>query len=140
MPLQHAKNFTKKLHLVTQEKYYLVDLGFRNALLGKEMASDAGHLLENMIFLELIRRNNQVWIGKTKNLEVDFVIRNNEGFTQYIQVSQSVQNIMTLKRELAPFENIADHHEKLLITMDYETGTYNGIKKINAIDWLTDNR
>ncbi len=126
-----------KQHLATQEKYYLVDLGFRNALLGMELASDAGHLLENIIYLELKRRNNQVWIGKTNNLEVDFVVRNNEGFTQYLQVSQSVQNPTTLARELAPFESIADHHEKLLITMDYDTGTYNGIKKINAIDWLT---
>ena len=56
---------------------------------------------------------------------------------RYIQVSQTVQNAMTLERELAPFNSIADHHEKLLITMDFDTGTYNGIKKINAIDWLT---
>lgn len=126
-----------KQHLATQEKYYLVDLGFRNALLGKELASDAGHLLENIIFLELKRRNYQVWIGKTHNLEVDFVVRSNEGYTQYIQVSQTVDNATTLARELAPFDSIADHHEKLLITMDYDTGTYNGIKKINAIDWLT---
>ncbi len=126
-----------KQHLATQEKYYLVDLGFRNALLGKELTGDAGHLLENIIYLELKRRNNQVWIGKSNNLEVDFVVRNNEGFTQYIQVSQTVQNATTLERELSPFDSIADHHEKLLITMDYDTGTYNGIKKINAIDWLT---
>jgi len=125
-----------KQHLATLEKYYLVDLGFRHALLGKELASDAGHLLENVIYLELKRRNNQVWIGKTNNLEVDFVVRNNEGFTQYIQVSQTAQNATTLERELAPLNSIADHHEKLLITMDYDTGTYNGIKKINAIDWL----
>jgi len=125
-----------KQHLATQEKYYLVDLGFRNALLGKELHRDAGHLLENVIYLELKRRNNQIWIGKNNNLEVDFVIRNNEGFTQYIQVSQTVQNPDTLSRELAPLNNIADHHEKLLITMDFDTGTYNGIKKINAIDWL----
>ncbi len=118
-----------KQHLATQEKYYLVDLGFRNALLGKELASDAGHLLENVIYLELKRRNNQVCIGKTNNLEVDFVVRNNEGFTQYIQVSQTVQNATTLERELAPFDSIADHHEKILITMDYDTGTYDGIKK-----------
>ncbi len=125
-----------KQHLATQKKYYLVDLGFRNALLGKELASDAGHLLENIIYLELKRRNNQVWIGKTNNLEVDFVVRNNEGFTQYIQVSQTVQNETTLERELAPFDTIADHHDKLLITMDYDTGTLNGVKKINALDWL----
>lgn len=125
-----------KQHLQTQEKYYLVDLGFRNALLGKELASDSGHLLENLIYLELKRTNNQVWIGKTSHQEVDFVVRNNKGFTQYIQVSHTVQNSTTLERELAPFKNIRDHHEKLLITMDYDTGTYNGIKKINAIDWL----
>ena len=125
-----------KQHLATQEKYYLVDLGFRNALLGKELQSDAGHLLENVIYLELKRRNYQIWIGKTNNLEVDFVVRNNEGFTQYIQVSQTVHNPDTLARELAPLNSISDHHEKLLITMDFDTGTYNGIKKINAIDWL----
>jgi uncharacterized protein len=128
-----------KQHLATQEKYYLVDLGFRNALLGKELTSDAGHILENIIYLELKRRNNQVWIGKTNNLEVDFVVRNNNGFTQYVQVAQTVQNATTLARELAPFDSISDHHEKLLITMDYETGSYNGIKKINAIDWLINN-
>lgn len=126
-----------KQHLATLEKYYLVDLGFRNAILGKELASDAGHLLENIIYLELKRRNNQVWIGKTNQLEVDFVVRNNKGYTQYIQVAQTVQNTTTLARELAPFDRIADHHEKLLITMDYDTGTYNGIKKLNALDWLT---
>jgi predicted AAA+ superfamily ATPase len=126
-----------KQHLATLEKYYLVDLGFRSALLGKELSSDAGHLLENVIYLELKRRNYQIWIGKANRLEVDFVVRDNEGFTQYIQVAQTVQNTTTLERELAPFDSIADHHEKLLITMDYDTGTYNGIKKINALDWLT---
>lgn len=126
-----------KKHLATLEEYYLVDVGFRNALLGKELASDAGHLLENIIYLELKRRNNQVWIGKTNNLEVDFVVRNKEGYTQYIQVAQTLQNATTLERKLAPFDRIADHHEKLLITMDYDSGTYNGIKKLNALDWLT---
>jgi len=125
-----------KQHLATQEKYYLVDLGFRNAMLGKELASDAGHLLENIVYLELIRRNYQVWIGKVNNLEVDFIVRNNDGFTQYIQVSQTVQDKVTLERELTPLNTIPDHFEKLLLTMDYDTGTYNGIKKINAIDWL----
>jgi hypothetical protein len=125
-----------KQHLVTQEKYYLVDLGFRNALLGKELLSDAGHLLENVVYLELKRRNHQIWVGKTNQQAVDFVVRNDAGFTQYIQVSQTVQNPDTLARELAPLNSISDHHEKLLITMDFDTGTYNGIKKINAIDWL----
>jgi len=128
-----------KQHLRTLEKYYLVDLGFRFALLGKELTSDAGHLLENVIYLELKRRNYQIWVGKVDRLEVDFVVRDNSGFTKYIQVSQTVQNKETLERELAPFDLIPDHHEKILITMDYDTGTYNGVKKINAIDWLLGN-
>jgi len=125
-----------KQHLTTQEKYYLVDLGLRNALLGKELASDAGHLLENVIFLELQRQNYQVWIGKADRLEVDFVVRDKDGYTKYIQVAQTVKNPDTLARELAPFGKIPDHNERLLITMDYETGSHNGVKQVNAIDWL----
>jgi predicted AAA+ superfamily ATPase len=128
-----------KLHLRTLEKYYLVDLGFRFALLGKELTSDAGHMLENVIYLELKRRNYQVWIGKVDRLEVDFVVRDNTGLTRYIQVAQTVQSKDTLERELGPFDRIPDHYEKILITMDYDSGTYNGVKKINAIDWLLSN-
>lgn len=127
-----------KIHLATLEKYYLVDLGLRYALLGKELAADAGHLLENVIFLELLRRNLQVWIGKTDNLEVDFVVRDKNGYTQYIQVAYTVKEQKTLKRELAPFDKIPDFNERLLITMDYETGSHNGVKQVNAIDWLLD--
>ena len=122
--------------MATQEKYYLVDLGLRYALLGKELAADAGHLLENIIYLELLCRNYQIWIGKTDKLEVDFVVRNKDGYTQYIQVAYTVKEKTTLERELAPFNKIPDFNERLLITMDYETGNHNGVKQINAIDWL----
>jgi len=125
-----------KQHLATQEKYYLVDLGLRYALLGKELAADVGHLLENVIFLELQRRNSQIWIGKTDNLEVDFVVRDKNGYTKYIQVAYTVKEQKTLERELAPFAKISDFNERILITMDYETGSHNGVKQINAIDWL----
>ena len=125
-----------KQHLSTQEKYYLVDLGLRYALLGKELTADAGHLLENVIFLELQRRNSQIWIGKTDNLEVDFVVRDKNGYTKYIQVAYTVKEQKTLERELAPFAKIPDFNERLLITMDYETGSHNGVKQVNAIDWL----
>ncbi len=128
-----------KQHLTTQEKYYLVDLGLRYALLGKELASDAGHLVENVIYLELLRRNYQIWIGKTDNLEVDFVARDQSGETCYIQVAYTVKDKKTLERELAPFNKIPDFNERLLITMDYETGNHNGVKQINAIDWLLGN-
>jgi predicted AAA+ superfamily ATPase len=129
-----------KQHLATQEKYYLVDLGLRYALLGKELTADAGHLLENVIFLELLRRNYQIWIGKTDNLEVDFVVRNKAGYTQYIQVAYTVKDSRTLERELAPFDKIRDFNERLLITMDYETGNHNGVKQVNAIDWILDKK
>jgi predicted AAA+ superfamily ATPase len=125
-----------KQHLATQEKYYLVDLGLRYALLGKELSADVGHLLENIIFLELQRRNSQTWIGKTDNLEVDFVVRDKNGYTKYIQVAYTVTEQKTLERELAPFAKSPDFNERLLITMDYETGSHNGVKQINAIDWL----
>ena len=125
-----------KQHLTTQEKYYLVDLGLRNALLGKKLVADAGHLLENVIYLELRRRNYQIWIGKTDNLEVDFVVRDKDGYTQYIQVAYTVKERTTLERELSPFDRIPDYNERLLITMDYETGNHNGVKQINAIDWI----
>jgi predicted AAA+ superfamily ATPase len=125
-----------KQHLATQEKYYLVDLGLLHALLGKELATNAGQLLENIIFLELQRRKAQVWIGKTDTLEVDFVVRDKNGYTKYIQVAHTVKDPQTLARELAPFAKIPDFNERLLITMDYETGSHNGVKQLNAIDWL----
>lgn len=129
-----------KQHLATQEKYYLVDLGLRYALIGKELVADAGHLLENVIYLELLRRSNQIWIGKTDNIEVDFVVRDKNGYTQYIQVAYTVKEQRTLDRELAPFNKIPDYNERLLITMDFETGSHNGVKQINAIDWLLNNK
>jgi len=125
-----------KQHLSTLEKYYLVDTGFRNALLGKELSADRGHLLENIVYLELLRRKNRVWTGKIGDSEVDFVARDNNGYTKYYQVSQSVKNPDTLARELAPFNKIPDHNEKILITADYETGSRSGIKQINIVDWL----
>lgn len=125
-----------KQHLATLEKYYLVDLGLRYSLLGKELATDAGHLLENVIFLELKRRDEQVWVGKADRLEVDFVARDKEGFTKYIQVTLTVKEQKTLDRELAPFAKIPDYNERWLITMDYEKGSHNGVKQVNAIDWL----
>ena len=125
-----------KQHLATQEKYYLADTGLRNALLGKEIASDSGHLLENIVFLELLRRKNQVWVGKIEEKEVDFVVRDSEGYTKYIQVSQTVKNPETLTRELAPFDKIKDHNEKILITADYENGSRNGVRQVNIVDWL----
>ncbi len=124
--------------LATLEKYYLVDLGFRYALLGKERQADAGRLLENVIYLELLRRNYQIWVGKVETYEVDFVVRDNKGYTQYIQVAYTIKDAKTFEREMKPFYNIPDYNQRMIISMDYDTGSYKGVKLVNAIDWLLD--
>lgn len=123
-------------HLKTLGKYYLVDLGIRNLLL-TSTAADLGHLIENVVYLELLRRGNKVSIGKLAEKEVDFVASNVEGITYY-QVSATVLDETTLIRELEPLEKIPDHHPKVLLTLDeIGAGTnYNGIKQVNLLNWL----
>lgn len=125
-----------KQNLATQEKYYTVDLGFRNLLLGKEVGQDAGHLLENVIYLELRRRGNEIWVGKIGEREVDFVARDNEGYLTYYQVAYTVRDETVLERELTPFDKIPDHNPKILITLDPEEVSRRGVRQINAINWL----
>ena len=122
-----------KEYLKTGDKYYVSDLGLRKYLLGE--IKDLGSILENIIFLELKRRNYEIFIGKNGNNEVDFVVKNNDGL-KYIQVSLSVRDEDTLKRELNSLETINDNYPKYIITLDYDTANYNGIKQINAIDFL----
>lgn len=121
--------------LKTQEKYYLSDLGLRTYLLGKNYTKDLGHILENVIFLELKRRGHRIYIGKNDTNEVDFVVETNDDYI-YVQVALSVREEQTLRRELKPLETIADHYKKYLITLDYDTNNYNGIKQISALDFL----
>lgn len=126
-----------KQHLKTGDKYYAADIGLRYALLGTRKA-DAGHILENIIFLELLRRGYEVYIGKVGTAEVDFVVVGEEG-EEYYQVAYTVVDPegKTLKRELAPLAAINDHNPKYLLTMDHTPLTnHNGIKQINALDWL----
>ena len=126
-----------KQHLSTGAKYYLSDIGLRYYLLGTKRA-DLGHILENVIYLELLRRRREVYIGKVGQAEVDFVAINSDG-EEYYQVAYTVSggDGKTLERELAPLENIRDHNPKYLLTMDFEPLTsHNGIKQINALDWL----
>ncbi len=122
--------------LKTQSKYYLSDLGLRTYLLGSSRDKDLGHILENVIFLELKRLGFKIFVGKNDVNEVDFVIQNEEDLI-YIQVALSVRDSQTLERELKPLNSIADHYKKYLITLDYDTNNYNGIKQISAIDFLT---
>lgn len=122
-----------KEYLKTGDKYYVSDLGLRKYLLGE--IKDLGSILENIVFLELKRRNYEIFIGKNGNNEVDFVVKNNDGL-KYIQVALSVRDENTLKRELNSLETINDNYPKYIITLDYDTANYDGIKQINAIDFL----
>ena len=124
-----------KEYLKTGYKYYVCDLGLRNYLLGS--IKDYGSILENIIFLELKRRNYDIYIGKHDDNKIDFVIKNNEGI-KYIQVALSVRDEKTLERELTPLKNINDNYPKYIITLDYDNVDYDGIKQINALDFLTD--
>jgi predicted AAA+ superfamily ATPase len=126
-----------KQYLKTGDKYYAVDIGLRYALLGPKR-SDMGHILENVVFLELYRRGYEIFIGKVGNNEVDFIAIGEEG-EEYYQVAQSVVDAegKALRRELAPLEAVKDHNPKYLLTMDNTPLTsHNGIKQINALDWL----
>jgi predicted AAA+ superfamily ATPase len=125
-----------KQHLKTNGKYYLVDTGLRNMLL-TGASSDRGHQLENIIYLELLRRGNKVSIGKLAEKEVDFVTANSNGICYY-QVAATVLDENTLSRELAPLQKIPDHHPKFLLTLDdiMPNANHNGIRQLNLIDWL----
>lgn len=128
-------NVKGKQHLKTLEKYYAVDIGLRYLLLGTS-SSDVGHILENIVFLELLRRGNEVFIGKIDDLEVDFVAMDGKQ-TTYYQVAASVRDEKTLARELASLEKISDHYPKIVLTLDEDPqADYNGIRRINALDWL----
>ena len=121
--------------LKTQEKYYLSDLGLRTYLLGRNNNRDLEHILENIIFLELKRKGYRVYIGKNDDKEVDFVVETEDEYI-YIQVALSVREKLTLQRELKSLESISNHYKKYIITLDYDTNNYNGIKQISAIDFL----
>lgn len=123
--------------LQTQQKYYLVDTGLRRVLLGRDAQFDTGRALENVIYLELLRRGYQVWIGRTKSgKEVDFVARTPSGVLEYYQVTETMIGQETRERELSSLMNIDDHNQKFVITLDPGSNSYNGISQQNAIDWL----
>jgi predicted AAA+ superfamily ATPase len=124
-----------KERLKTGDKYYLADIGLRYYLLGSTGA-DQGRMLENVIFLELHRRGYELYIGKMDALEIDFVAIKN-GYAEYYQVALSVLDETTLERELAPLRKIKDHNPKFLLTLDNNPpASHNGIRQLNALDWL----
>ena len=130
-----------KEFLKTQEKYYAVDIGLRYYMLGQGSNKDMGHILENVVYLELLRRGYEVYIGKYDDLEVDFVAKNPEN-TIYYQVALTTRDGIDgknsiLERELAPLKKINDNYPKYILTLDNDLDTdYDGIKKINVLDWL----
>jgi len=124
-----------KQYLKTLEKYYVVDIGLRNLLLGSR-STDVGHILENIVFLELLRRGHDVFVGKVDELEVDFVAMDQTRIA-YFQVAATVRDENTLRRELAPLLKIGDHYPKVLLTLDDDPeADYDGIRRINVLDWL----
>lgn len=124
-----------KNYLKAGAKYYLSDVGLRYYLLGSKNTDD-GHILENVVYLELLRRGYEVYVGKNDDNEVDFIAINEKG-EEYYQVSYTVKDKKTLERELKALDSINDHNPKYLLTADYTPYTsYNGIKQINVFDWL----
>ncbi len=121
--------------LKTLGKYYISDVGIRNIILGFRNI-DEGHLLENIVYLELLRRGYRVNIGKTYDYEIDFVAENPNSI-KYFQVTKSLLNEQVKERELRSLESIDDNYEKIILSMDKNlSNDYNGIKVINIIDWL----
>ena len=125
-----------KKQLATQEKYYLVDTGLLTILAGKERTTDRGHLLENVVYLELLRRGNKIWTGTTRNTEVDFVCKSPTGDIEYYQVAWQMTNESTIEREFGALEKINDNYPKYLLTTDSFTQNRSGIQHLNVFNWL----
>ena len=123
-----------KVLLSTLGKFYVSDVGFRRHLLSTE-GKDLGHIIENIVYLELIRRGFRVNIGKVGEKEIDFVATKMD-VKEYYQVSTSVVDKEVLERELASLKNTKDHHPKFLLTLDYGSANHSGIRQVNLIDWL----
>lgn len=123
-----------KQHLKSLEKYYAVDMGLRKLLLGQKN-TDIGHILENIVYFELVRRGFEVCIGKVDDLEIDFIAEK-DGDKEYYQVSASVLDSNTFEREIEPLRRVHDNYPKYIVTMDEITSNNEGIKQINVIDFL----
>ena len=125
-----------KERLKNLAKYYITDIGLRNMLLGFRNI-DMGHILENLVFLELKRKHFEIFTGRNNEAEIDFVVKKQNQIL-YIQVAESVKDSATLERELSAFKNINDSYPRILITMDKSLNEdYNGVRNINALDFFT---
>jgi len=125
-----------KKQLATQEKYYLVDLGLLNVLVGRERTADRGHILENIVYLELLRRGYKIWTGTLRNAEIDFIAKNRNGEIEYYQVAWEISNAETEKREFASLKKVKDNYPKYLLTTTSFPQNRAGIIHKNVFEWL----
>ncbi len=122
--------------LATQEKYYIVDPGLLNILMGKERSRDRGHILENVVYLELLRRSNKIWTGTSRDSEVDFVCKTTSGDVEYYQVAWQLSDEKTIEREFTALEKIKDNYPKYVLSTDSFPINRNGILHRNVFRWL----
>ena len=128
-----------KRQLATQEKYYLVDLGLLNVLIGRERTINRGHILENIVYLELLRRGYKIWTGTLRNAEIDLIAKNRNGEIEYYQVAWEISNSETEKREFAPLEKVKDNYPKYLLSTTSFPQNRAGIISKNVFEWLLKN-
>lgn len=133
-------NIKGKRLLASNCKYYVVDLGLKNILQTNKVDADLGHKMENVVYFELLRRGGVVYVGKSEDNEVDFVVKKYDGQLEYYQVAYTVNDEKTLERELSSLRKIRDNYPKYLLTTDFDNSIIDGIKKINLIDWLLDSK
>ncbi len=132
----HRFDLKGRKQLATREKYYIVDPGLLNILSGREKTADRGHILENVVYLELLRRGYQVWTGRLRNNEIDFTTKNPMGEMEYYQVAWQLTGPGTEQREFKPLETLRDNYPKYLLTTDAYTQNKNGIIHQNVFQWL----
>jgi predicted AAA+ superfamily ATPase len=111
-------------------------MGLQNIFVGKERTTDRGHILENVVYLELLRRGNKIWTGTSRNSEVDFVCKTKTGEIEYYQVAWQLTNEQTIEREFGALEKIDDNYPKVLLTTDGFTQNRRGVKHFNVFNWL----
>jgi uncharacterized protein len=134
----HRFDLKGKNQLATLEKYYIVDAGLLNILVGKERSADRAHLLENLVYLELFRRGKKIWTGTARNQKVDFVCKNKTGDIEYYQVAWRLTSENTAEREFGALEKINDNYPKFLLTTESFTQNRRGIQHLNVFNWLLD--
>ena len=125
-----------KKQLATLEKYYLVDLGLLNVLVGRDRTADRGHILENVVYLELLGRGYKIWTGTLRNGEIDFTVKNRNGEIEYYQVSWEISSPETEEREFTPLETVKDNYPKFLLTTESFPQSRAGIVHKNVFEWL----